>query len=110
MRIVTGEGRELLTLDLHPLQHMATDDQRMHAMQQVVVTAVAQMGFRINTVRPGHWLSHTLQFVPGLGPRKAALLFKGLAQHGHQILLTCGAAAALYGGGGLQERGALHQH
>lgn len=81
----TGEGREVLTLDLHVLQHMATDEQRMAAIQQTVVTAVSQLGFKINTVRPGHWLSHTLQFVPGLGPRKAAALLKGVAQHGHSL-------------------------
>ncbi len=77
-----GDGREVLSLDLHPMQHMAPAEQRMVAYQQTMVSAVAQMGFRINAIRPGHWLSHMLQFVPGLGPRKAAALLKGVAQHG----------------------------
>ncbi len=47
-------------------------------VMQVMVTAVCQVGGDINAMAAQPWRSPTLQFVAGLGPRKAAALLKAV--------------------------------
>jgi hypothetical protein len=72
------EDPEILALQLHPLQGMLQKEQRMRVAQQLVMTAVAQEGVSINECVQKDWLAPMLQFVPGLGPRKAQALVKVL--------------------------------
>ena len=68
--------REILSLQLHPLQDMVPEDDRLRVIEQVLVSVVAQVGASINAMVHIDWMSQTLQFVPGLGPRKARALIK----------------------------------
>jgi transcription elongation factor SPT6 len=50
-----------------------------------MVTAVAQCGVDINAAAAHPWRQPALQFVPGLGPRKAAALVKAVARSGNML-------------------------
>lgn len=73
-----GPSREVLSLPLHPLQHAAPEEERMAALERVVITATCQIGVDINAVSRVPWLASPLQFVAGLGPRKAGALMKAI--------------------------------
>jgi transcriptional accessory protein Tex/SPT6 len=50
-----------------------------------MVTAVAQAGFDVNAAAALPWRQPALQFVPGLGPRKAAVVVKAVARSGNVL-------------------------
>ena len=54
-----------------------------------MVTAVSQCGVDINAAAAHPWRQPALQFVPGLGPRKAAALVKALARTGNVLESRC---------------------
>lgn len=58
------------------LQGMLADEKREQAMRQLLLTAVAQIGVPINECAQRDWVAPLLQFVPGLGPRKAHSVIK----------------------------------
>ena len=49
---------------------------RSRAYEQLLITAVSQEGVCVNSLVQKEWLAPMLQFVPGLGPRKAQALLK----------------------------------
>jgi hypothetical protein len=51
-------------------------------VERVMVSATSQAGVDLNAVAASTWLSAPLQFVPGLGPRKAAALLRAVARAG----------------------------
>ena len=53
-----------------------TDEKREQALRQLLLTAVAQVGVPVNECAQRDWVSPMLQFVPGLGPRKAHSVVK----------------------------------
>jgi transcription elongation factor SPT6 len=67
---------ELLSLQLHPLQASLPKAKRRASMESLLVTAVSQVGVCINECAQKEWLAPMLQFVPGLGARKAVQLLK----------------------------------
>ena len=71
-------GCPLATLPLHPLIGEAADDDVERALALEVVDAICARGFELRRalLHPHH--AHGLQYVPGLGPRKAAALLKAL--------------------------------
>lgn len=50
----------------------------MTTFSQVMVTAVCQVGADLNMMAAAPWRAHTLKFVAGLGPRKAAALMRAV--------------------------------
>lgn len=58
------------------LQGLVTDEKREQALRQLLLTAVAQVGVPVNECAQRDWVSPMLQFVPGLGPRKAHSVVK----------------------------------
>lgn len=71
-----GNSGELLSLPLHPLQEEVPEDARRKVIDQILVTAVSQVGVNLNACVHVDWLAQALPFVPGLGPRKARALVK----------------------------------
>lgn len=77
-----SEGRHnyLLQLKLHPLQHLVPADRLQSALERVLLTTVGRVGvdlrraLRGGATVGGNHCSTLLQFVPGLGPRKAIRL------------------------------------
>lgn len=52
---------------------------------QVLVTAVAQVGVDINLAANVVWRREALQFVPGLGPRKARSLLEAVQRNNNKV-------------------------
>ncbi|KAL4447813.1 hypothetical protein ABPG75_005032 [Micractinium tetrahymenae] len=77
-----GRGKEVLSLQLHPLQAQVPEDERLGMVERMLVTATSQVGVDLNAVVSSTWQSATLQFTPGLGPRKAAALLRGVQRAG----------------------------
>jgi transcription elongation factor SPT6 len=74
--LLNTEGNELLSLRLHPLQAALPKAKRRASLEALLVTAVSQVGVSINECAQKEWLAPLLQFVPGLGPRKAVHLLR----------------------------------
>ncbi|KAI8870800.1 hypothetical protein GQ42DRAFT_162459 [Ramicandelaber brevisporus] len=68
----------LFSLPLHPLQHLLSDDTRWRAIESTLVDNVCRAGVSINTVLSQPRLHPLLQYVAGLGPRKAAAIIDSL--------------------------------
>uniref|UniRef100_A0ACD5XYJ0 Uncharacterized protein n=1 Tax=Avena sativa TaxID=4498 RepID=A0ACD5XYJ0_AVESA len=77
-----GPGKEILSWKLHTLQEFLTPEEKYEVVEQVMVDATNQIGFDVNLSASHEWYSSTLQFVAGLGPRKASALQKELVREG----------------------------
>jgi transcription elongation factor SPT6 len=71
---VASLSSDLLTVPLHSLQSEAPQHMLLAAAERVLVEAVASTGLDLNSILSKSHLSSALQFVPGLGPRKAIKL------------------------------------
>lgn len=77
-----GPSKEILSLHLHPLQGQLPEGEQLAVVERVLSTAVAQAGVDLNAVASNAWMQAPLQFVPGLGPRKAAALLRAVMRAG----------------------------
>ncbi|XP_073273008.1 transcription elongation factor SPT6 homolog isoform X2 [Primulina huaijiensis] len=77
-----GPGREILSWKLHPLENFLTPDEKYGKVEQVMVDITNQVGLDINLASSHEWLFAPLQFISGLGPRKAASLQRSLVRAG----------------------------
>ncbi|KAM5550549.1 transcription elongation factor SPT6 [Rosa sericea] len=77
-----GPGREILSWKLNPLENFLTPDEKYAMIEQVMVDVTNQVGLDINLAISHEWLFAPLQFISGLGPRKAAFLQRSLVRSG----------------------------
>ncbi|CAK9170436.1 unnamed protein product [Ilex paraguariensis] len=77
-----GPGREILSWKLSPLESFLTPDEKYGMVEQVMVDATNQVGLDVNLASSHEWLFAPLQFISGLGPRKAASLQRSLVRAG----------------------------
>jgi transcription elongation factor SPT6 len=77
-----GPRKEILSWKLHTLQEFLTPEEKYEVVEQVMVDATNQIGFDVNLSASHECHSSTLQFVAGLGPRKASALQKELVREG----------------------------
>ncbi|KAF9679491.1 hypothetical protein SADUNF_Sadunf06G0020400 [Salix dunnii] len=77
-----GPAREILSWKLNPLENFLTPDEKYTVIEQVMVDATNQVGLDINLATSHEWLFAPLQFISGLGPRKAASLQRSLVRTG----------------------------
>jgi transcription elongation factor SPT6 len=77
-----GPGKEILSWKLHTLEQFLTPDEKYDVLEQVMVDATNQIGFDVNLAASHEWHFSTLQFIAGLGPRKASALQKDLVREG----------------------------
>ncbi|KAF4388005.1 hypothetical protein G4B88_017038, partial [Cannabis sativa] len=75
-----GPGKEILSWKLNPLETFLTTDEKYGMVEQVMVDVTNQVGLDINLAIGHEWLFAPLQFVSGLGPRKAASLQRSLVR------------------------------
>ncbi|GFE52845.1 transcription elongation factor SPT6 [Babesia ovis] len=61
----------LLKLNLHPLQHLISQEKLQEYLETTLVQLVCESGVDINRIKISKHLESMLQFVAGLGPRKA---------------------------------------
>ncbi|CAN0018367.1 unnamed protein product, partial [Hapterophycus canaliculatus] len=67
-------GHEMFSLRLHPLQDQVPPQQLLKVWTHRMMDAVSAVGVDINHAAEHEHSKGVLQFVPGLGPRKAAKL------------------------------------
>ncbi|CAN6354813.1 unnamed protein product [Urochloa humidicola] len=77
-----GPGKEILSWKLHAFEQFLTPDEKYDVVEQVMVDATNQIGFDVNLAASHEWHFSTLQFIAGLGPRKASALQKELVREG----------------------------
>lgn len=77
-----GPGREILSWKLNPLESFLAPDEKYEMIEQVMIDATNQVGIDINLAASHEWLFAPLQFVSGLGPRKASALQRELVKAG----------------------------
>ncbi|KAG9449004.1 hypothetical protein H6P81_008969 [Aristolochia fimbriata] len=77
-----GPSREILSWKLSPLEHLLTPDEKYEVIEQVMVDVTNQVGLDINLAASHEWLLAPLQFISGLGPRKASGLQRALVRVG----------------------------
>ncbi|GAV89269.1 hypothetical protein CFOL_v3_32687 [Cephalotus follicularis] len=77
-----GPGREILSWKLNPLENFLTHDEKYDIIEQIMVDVTNQVGLDINLATSHEWLFAPLQFISGLGPRKAASLQRSLVRAG----------------------------
>ncbi|CAH2065577.1 unnamed protein product [Thlaspi arvense] len=77
-----GPGREILSWKLHPLENFLQVDEKYGMVEQVMVDITNQVGIDINLAASHDWFFSPLQFISGLGPRKAASLQRSLVRAG----------------------------
>ncbi|KAI3852223.1 hypothetical protein MKX03_009474 [Papaver bracteatum] len=77
-----GPGKEILSWKLDPLDCFLTPAEKYDMVEQVMVDIMNQVGIDINMAASHEWLFSPLQFVSGLGPRKAASLQRELVRRG----------------------------
>jgi transcription elongation factor SPT6 len=72
-------------IPFHPLQHMVPQRTLKLQFEQAFIRATCMVGVDINDAWRYSHLSGTLQFVPGLGPRKAKGLIKTIELSGKSV-------------------------
>ena len=77
-----GSEREILSWNLGSLEHFLTPDESYEMVEQVMVDVTNQVGIDINLAASHDWLFAPLQFISGLGPRKAGSLQRALVRAG----------------------------
>lgn len=77
-----GPGREVLDWKLNPLENFLNADEKYGMVEQIMVDVTNQVGIDLNLAANHDWLFAPLQFISGLGPRKAASLQRSLGRAG----------------------------
>lgn len=75
-----GPRREILSWKLSPFESFLNPDDKFGMVEQVMVDVTNQVGLDINLAISHEWLFSPLQFISGLGPRKAASLQRSLVK------------------------------
>lgn len=77
-----GPAKEVLSLHLHPMQSSLNSEEVYEAIERVMVTVTNQVGIDINLAASHDWLFSPLQFIAGLGPRKAGAIQRAIQSVG----------------------------
>lgn len=77
-----GPRREILSWKLSSFESFLNPDDKFGMVEQVMVDVTNQVGLDINLAISHEWLFAPLQFISGLGPRKAASLQRSLVRAG----------------------------
>ena len=72
--------KDVLSLPLDPLQHLLPELKLMSAIDRAFINIVNECGVDINLAAEHPHLSYTLQFVSGLGPRKAQFMLARISR------------------------------
>ena len=76
---------EIKLLRLHPLQNLVPEDRLLFSLQRVLVDVVNKCGVDVNLAAMYPHKAHSLQFVSGLGPRKAQAFLTKIQRLGGKI-------------------------
>ena len=73
-----GTEKEVLFLQLHPLQKMIPQERLYRSLERIIVDIVNENGFDMNRALRNPIAENNVQFVCGLGPRKGFALLQHL--------------------------------
>ncbi|KOM43046.1 hypothetical protein LR48_Vigan05g065000 [Vigna angularis] len=73
-----GEENEIVCWKVTPLEKFLTSDEKLKMIEWVMTDVTNQVGIDINLAVRHDWLLASLQFVSGLGPKKANILCRQL--------------------------------
>ncbi|KAK8629753.1 hypothetical protein V6N13_078582 [Hibiscus sabdariffa] len=76
-----GANREIVSWKLSSLDNFLTPNEKYEMIEQVMVDVTNQVGVDINSAVRHDWCFPLLQFVSGLGPRKASILQREASQY-----------------------------
>ncbi|XP_054811877.1 transcription elongation factor SPT6 homolog isoform X2 [Prosopis cineraria] len=77
-----GPRKEILSWKLSSLESFLNPDEKFGMVEQIMVDVTNQVGLDVNLAISHEWLFAPLQFISGLGPRKAASLQRSLVRAG----------------------------
>jgi len=77
-----GSAKEVLSLCLHPMQSILNSEEVYEAIEYVMGMVTNQVGIDINLAASNDWLFAPLQFIAGLGPRKAGTIQRAIQSVG----------------------------
>ncbi|TRY62957.1 hypothetical protein TCAL_10880 [Tigriopus californicus] len=77
---LTGPENEILCLRYHKYQDLLSEDELLEALNVEFINRTNEVGVDINECVAHTYMGNLVQFVGGLGPRKAAALLKTLRQ------------------------------
>lgn len=77
---------QALNLNLHPLQKFISKARILDTLELVNIQVVNNVGVDINMLTDHEHLCNQLQFVSGLGPRKALTLIRSLKKRGSPLI------------------------
>ena len=80
-----NDMEELLSLRLHSLQSMINKDYLFKVLERCLINTVNRVGVDINRLVSHKFASSTLQFLSGLGPRKASYLLTHVYRRGGRV-------------------------
>ncbi|KAF9581645.1 Transcription elongation factor spt6, partial [Lunasporangiospora selenospora] len=76
-------GRDLINIRHHPLQHLVGEGRLQELLERALVNIINSVGVDINEVVASPYKAHMLQYICGLGPRKAQNLIKNIESDDH---------------------------
>eukprot|EP00163_Fabomonas_tropica_P004195 TRINITY_DN13708_c0_g1_i2.p1 TRINITY_DN13708_c0_g1~~TRINITY_DN13708_c0_g1_i2.p1 ORF type:complete len:1288 (+),score=417.73 TRINITY_DN13708_c0_g1_i2:86-3865(+) len=76
---------DIMNMHFHPLQHVIPKEILKYNIERAFVSVVNKVGIDLISARQHPHLAHALQFVAGLGPRKAAALQQALRRMGSRV-------------------------
>ena len=85
MSSLCNDSTELYCLRLHSLQNMVNKEYLLKLLERCFITTVNTVGVDINKVVSHKHASNVLQFVSGLGPRKALYIINQIYRRGGKI-------------------------
>lgn len=79
-------GRDVLTISFHPCQNLLPADKILKYLEMAMVDTVNLVGIDINEVTQDSATANLLQYVSGLGPRKAQQVVRVLNLNGREVV------------------------
>ncbi|KAF9917029.1 Transcription elongation factor spt6 [Lobosporangium transversale] len=76
-------GRDLINIRQHPLQHLVGEDRLRELLDRALINIINAVGIDFNAVVDSPYKAHMLQYICGLGPRKAQSLIKSIEADQH---------------------------
>lgn len=83
-----NSDEDIICIKYHPLQDLVNRDQLLSALCQEFVNRVNEVGVDVNKALAHAHANSLVQFICGLGPRKAVHLLKMIKQHGFLVNRT----------------------
>ncbi|ODV87551.1 hypothetical protein CANARDRAFT_174585 [[Candida] arabinofermentans NRRL YB-2248] len=79
-------GKSITSISIHKHQNLLSEEKLLQAIESIFVDVSCLVGIKINDAVRSNYLSSMLQYIAGLGPRKASSLIKNIEASGGSLL------------------------